>query len=51
MRKRQFTDEKMVKILRIAQKTSVASASKKHGVSNASIWACRNGFKRAQARA
>lgn len=44
MRKSQFTDEKMIKILRDAEKTSVAAASKKHGVSSASIYAWRKRF-------
>ena len=44
MRKSQFTDEKMVKILRDAEKTSVAAASKKHGVSTAPIYAWRKRF-------
>jgi len=44
MRKSQFTDEKMVKILRDAEKTSVAAAAKKHGVSTASIYAWRKRF-------
>lgn len=34
----------MIKILRDAEKTSVAAASKKHGVSSASIYAWRKRF-------
>ncbi len=44
MRKRRFTDEQMVAILRQADQTSVAEAAKAHGVSSQSIYAWRKRF-------
>jgi putative transposase len=44
MKKKRFTDEKIVKILREAEKTSVPKAAKKFGVSTASIYAWRKRF-------
>ena len=44
MRKRRFTDEQMVAILREADQTSVAEAAKAHGVSTKSIYAWRKRF-------
>jgi putative transposase len=44
MRKGKFTDEQMVKILREADRTSVAEASKKHAVSVQTIYIWRRRF-------
>ncbi len=44
MKKKRFSDEKIVKILREAEKTSVPKAAKKFGVSTASIYAWRKRF-------
>ena len=44
MRKSRFTDEQMVGILADADATSVAEASKKHGVSSNTIYVWRKRF-------
>lgn len=44
MKKKRFSDEKMVKILRESETTSVAQVAKKYGVSTASIYAWRKRF-------
>lgn len=45
MRKSKFTEEKMVRIVRDADATSVAEAAKKHGVSDQTIYLWRKKFR------
>ena len=44
MKKARYTDDQMVRILREADKTPVAQVAKKHGVSEATIYAWRQRF-------
>lgn len=44
MRKSRFSEDKIVKILREADKTSVARAAKKYGVSEPTIYTWRRRF-------
>jgi putative transposase len=44
MKKTRFTEEKMVKILREADKSPVSEVAKKHGVSDVTIYAWRKRF-------
>ena len=44
MRKSRFSEEKKVKMLREAEKTSVAAVAKKYGVSTETIYGWRRSF-------
>jgi putative transposase len=44
MKKARYSDDQMVRILREADKTPVAQVAKKHGVSEATIYAWRKRF-------
>jgi transposase-like protein len=44
MRKSRFSEEKKVKMLRDAERTSVAEVAKKHGVSTETIYGWRRKF-------
>ena len=44
MKKARFTEKQMVKILREADKAPVAEVTKKHGVSDQTIYGCRKRY-------
>jgi putative transposase len=44
MRKSKYTEEQMIKILREADKTPIAEVSKKHGISDQTIYVWRRRF-------
>ena len=48
MRKSKFTDEKIVSIIREADRDTVAVAAKRHGVSAQTIYAWKNRFGTAE---
>ena len=49
MKKTQFSEEQMVKILREADKAPVSEVAKKHGVSDVTIYAWRKRFGQLEA--
>jgi putative transposase len=46
MRKAQFTDEQVIRILQEADRDPIAAVAKRHGVSEASIYVWRKQFFR-----